>query len=357
MSKTNVKQKVGILAIGAYGGNQTLPFYKEKYQCLFVNTAIQDLDSLTEVDDKYKYHIPGGEGCNKNRKKSKDIFRKDLDNIINEIKEKLPGIEYLIIIGSSGGGTASGILASMKRIAMNELGLKACIIVTVLPNTRTESVKALINSYETLAEIEQVKEAGCTFILDNDKNSNKLKINDMFFCYLDALLTNDSNSVLGNVDNAEVEELLSTSGMATIFKLGKDKSNTQQLISTFHNNIYAPIENDKIIKYVGLINAGKGKEICIDDIYSEIGIPLDAFIGYESDAMICMLAGLSLPYTKMEEIKEKIESNKDTINKSLLAQSESKLSDGLGFFDEFIPAGKSESKKEDKKKSNRDLLF
>ena len=44
----------------------------------------------------------------------------------------MPGIEYLFIIGSAGGGTASGVLASMKRIAMNELGLKACIIVTIL---------------------------------------------------------------------------------------------------------------------------------------------------------------------------------------------------------------------------------
>ena len=154
----------------------------------------------------------------------------------------MPGIEYLFIIGSAGGGTASGVLASMKRIVMNELDLKACIIVTILPNTKTESVKALINAYETLAEIEQLDEAGMT-------------INEMFFCYLDALLTNSSSSVFGNVDNAEIEEMISTPGMAIISKLGKDKSDTQQLISTFRNNIYAPLEDDKVLKYIGLINA------------------------------------------------------------------------------------------------------
>ena len=119
------------------------------------------------------------------------------------------GIEYLFIVGSAGGGTASGILASMKRVAMNDLDLKACPIVTVMPNTKLESVKALINCYETLAEIEKIgDEPGATFILDNDKNSNKLRINEMFFCYLDALLSNQSSSVLGNVDNAEIEELI-----------------------------------------------------------------------------------------------------------------------------------------------------
>ena len=209
MSDLTVKRKCGILSIGAGGGNVGTSFYLAGYPSLFVNSAKLDLDSLTEVDEKYKYHIPGGEGCNKDRKKSKELFRKDIDNIINEIKEKMPGIEYLFIIGSAGGGTASGVLASMKRIVMNELDLKACIIVTILPNTKTESVKALINAYETLAEIEQLEEPGMTIILDNDKNANKMRINEMFFCYLDALLTNASSSVLGNVDNAEIEEMIS----------------------------------------------------------------------------------------------------------------------------------------------------
>lgn len=354
MNDLTVKRKCGILAIGAGGGNVGVQFYKAGYSSLFVNSAKLDLDSLTDVDEEYKYHIPGGEGCNKDRKKSKELFRKDIDNIINEIKEKLPGIEYLFIIGSAGGGTASGVLASMKRIAMNELALKACIIVTILPNTKTESVKALINAYETLAEIEQVEEPGMTVILDNDKNSNKMRINEMFFCYLDALLNNGSSSVLGNVDNAEIEEMISTSGMAIISKLGKDKSNTQQIISTFRNNIYAPLESDKIIKYIGLINSGNGKDMQIEDIYSEVGTPLDAFIGYEADATICLLAGLSLPYTKMGEIKEIIDSNKDTIKRNLTAQNRSKLSEGLGFFDDIVPT---EKPKTESKKNYRDLLF
>lgn len=350
-----IKKKCGFLGIGAYGGNQCLHFYKKEYPCLFINTALPDLNSLTEVDDKYKYHIPGGEGCNKDRKKSKEIFKKDIDNIMNEIKDKLPGIEFLFIVGSSGGGTASGILPSMKRIVMNELGLKACIIITVTPNTKIESVKAMMNCYETLAEIEQLDEAGVTFILDNDKNSNKLRINEMFFCYLDALLTNDSSSVLGNVDNAEIEQLLSATGMAIISKLGKDKSDTQQLINTFHNNVYAPMENDKVIKYIGLINSGAGKNIRIEDIYSEVGTPLDAYVGYESSsgATICVLSGLSLPYAKMQEIKEIIDSNKEAVKKSLMAQKTSRLTESFDFFEDM----QAEEKPKEKKKSNRDLLF
>lgn len=354
MNNSTVKNKCGFLAIGAGGGNVCVPFYKADYPCLFINSAKLDLDSLKEVEEKYKYHIPGGEGCNKDRKKSKELFRKDIDNIMNEIKEKLPCIEYLFVVGAAGGGTASGVLASIKRIAISELALKACIMVTILPNTKNESIKALINAYETLAEIEQLEGAGATIILDNDRNSNKLRINEMFFCYLDALLTNSSVSVLGNVDNAEVEELLSASGMAIISKLGKDKSETQQLISTFRNNIYAPMEDDKVIKYMGLINAGQGKGIQIEDVYKAVGIPFDTYMGYEADATICILSGLSLPYGKMSEIKSIIDSNKDTIKNNLSAQNSSRLSDSLGFFDDIIPVAKP---KAEKNKNYRDLLF
>lgn len=168
-----VKNKSGFVGVGAYGGNQVRPFYKESYPSLFINTALTDLKSLTDVEEEYKYHVPGSEGCNKDRKKSKELFRQEIDNIINEIKEKMSGIEYLFIVASAGGGCGSGVLAALKQVAMEEMDLKACIIITVLPDTKTESIKALINSYETLAEIEQLNEyAGATFILDNDKSTS-----------------------------------------------------------------------------------------------------------------------------------------------------------------------------------------
>lgn len=294
-----LKNKSGFVGIGAYAGNQLLPFYKDGYPCLFVNTATTDLDSLTEVDDQYKYQIPGGEGCNKDRIKSRELFRKDIDNIINEVKEKLPGIEYLFVVASLGGGTGAGSVMPMKRVAMNDLDIKACIVITVLPNTKTESIQALINSYETLAELEALEEPGTMFILDNDKNNNKMKINEIFFCHLDALLTLNCNSALGNIDDAEVEQMLCSRGVSIISKLGKDKSDIQNLISTFHNNVYAPLEDDKVIKYIGLANSGTGHGIRMEDVYEEVGTPLDTYIQYEAKYTLCVLSGLSLPYKKM----------------------------------------------------------
>ena len=347
-----LKTKCGFCGIGAYAGNQVLPFYKEGYPSLFVNTATTDLAALTEVEDEYKYQIPGGEGCNKDRLKSRELFRKDVDNIVNEIKEKLPGIEYLFAVSSLGGGTGAGSVMPLKRVAINDLDIKACVIITVLPNTKTESIQALINSYETLAELEGLEEPGTMFILDNDKNNNKMKINEIFFCHLNALLTLDCNSTLGNIDDAEVEQMLCSRGVSIISKLGKEKSNIQNLISTFHNNVYAPLEDDKVIKYIGLVNSGTNS-IQIKDIYDEVGMPLDTYIQYEAKYTLCILSGLSLPYKKMAEIKEIIDANKDTIKRNLTAQKSNRLSKSVGFFDDIAL----EKKPVEKKKSDRDLLF
>lgn len=58
MNNSTVKNKCGFLAIWAGGGNVCVLFYKADYPCLFINSAKLDLDSLKEVEEKYKYHIP-----------------------------------------------------------------------------------------------------------------------------------------------------------------------------------------------------------------------------------------------------------------------------------------------------------
>ena len=348
-----LKGRVGFVAIGAYGGNQGELFSKAGYSVVFINTAQQDLDSLTDIPDSDKYHIPGGEGCSKDRSKSKTIFSEDLDNVINVIKDKLVGLDYIFIIGSCGGGTGSGILASMKRIIVSELEPKACMVITVLPNTRTESLKALENAYNTLCEIEQLEEPGATFILDNDRLGDKLKINELFFTYLDALLTNNSTSKYGNADTEEIQVMLQTPGIAVITLLDRDKTNTQQIINSFQNNIYAPLEEDKVLTYSMIICAGLGAGVNTEEINAEFGKPYDCFRGYESDITICMLSGLSLPYTKLKEIQKQLESSKDTINRNRAAKSEKRLTSKFEFFEPV----KEEAPKTTKKKCSRDLLF
>ena len=66
-------------------------------------------------------------------------------------------------------------------------------IVTVLPD-KSENFQSYANTVELFQEIEKLDCMGAIFILDNSKNRDKLKINEIFFTHLNALLANEKSS-------------------------------------------------------------------------------------------------------------------------------------------------------------------
>ena len=100
-----MKETVGFIAVGQGGGNIGYLFEQKGHSVIYINTSKEDLDTLDNA--KHTYHIPGGEGCNKNRKKAKNLIIQDFDNVLLQVKEKITE-EIVFIIFSSGGGTGSG---------------------------------------------------------------------------------------------------------------------------------------------------------------------------------------------------------------------------------------------------------
>ena len=78
-----MKGKITFVAVGQAAGNIGRLLEREGYTVLCVNTSQEDLDTLEDV--KFKYHIPKGEGCNKDRHKAKQLVIDDFDNIASEI--------------------------------------------------------------------------------------------------------------------------------------------------------------------------------------------------------------------------------------------------------------------------------
>ena len=60
-----MKNKIAFVAVGQAGGNIGHLFEEKGYSVLYINTSQEDLNTLETA--KYKYHIPNGEGCNKDR--------------------------------------------------------------------------------------------------------------------------------------------------------------------------------------------------------------------------------------------------------------------------------------------------
>lgn len=318
----------GFLGIGQFGGNVTKKFEEVGYPCVVANSSVEDLSTRNA---KNKLHFRNGNGCHKDRRKSKALLKENLEMLIDEVRSKMPEITTLFICASSAGGTGSGMLAAVAKILSSQLGINICIV-TVLPS-RAENFQSYANTIELFQEIEKLKDCiGATFILDNSKHNDKLKINEIFFTHLNTFLANKNGGDYGCLDRSEIDKLLSIPGMSIISILGKDNSN-KLLSSVTSNNIYAPIESNKVVKYVGLMSCNKSVET--SELYSQIGTPIDTYIGTMAPSNVCMIAGLTLPKTRLNEIKSMAQTNMEIIKKGIDAANDSLFEDSLDFLGAF----------------------
>lgn len=338
-----MKQKLSFIALGQAGGNIGKLLEQKGFSVLYLNTSLEDLNTLENV--KYKYHITGGEGCNKDRKKAKQLLIEDFDNIMTEIETTL-GTELIFVIFASGGGTGSGCAPMLIDLLLDE-GKRVGSIV-ILPSIE-ESIKAQMNAYECFGELIQIKESASCFIIDNTKGE-KMVLNQQAVEDICSFLSIPERyqSKKGNIDWAEIEESLCTHGMSTIIQAqGKSSAN---LIQQLQQNEFAMIEHDQVIKYITAVLAS---ESILPDLEKIVGNPLDRFLTYTKEQTICCLLGLSYPESRFEQMYQKVEEEKERIAKNLIMVTESKLEKNINFLEEIQPK---KVEKDVVKKTRRDIM-
>lgn len=347
-----MKERYGFVGLGSMGSNEVAIFLSKEYPVMAANTAQSDLDSL-DIPDEYKYHILNGYGSSKDRKRAKQLLAENdcenFDLLINEIKERFIECKVIFLIASSGGGSGSGMLPATAQRLIDETDKIICIV-TCIPDENA-SLKEFMNCYEFFQEIESIENRGALFAIDNNKNRNKFTLNEQFACYLDAFLNSETNSTLGVVDRAEIENVLSQKGMCIINKYNSETATTQTVIEKIRENIYTPLENDGVVANIALIHSNN--KVRLNEIVDNVGQALATFEGFGADATVLAISGASLPYSKLDEIKQKIDDNKDTIKRNLMATSERRLTGSIDFLGDVT----SEKPKTEKKKSTRDMLF
>lgn len=341
-----MKEKISFVAVGQAAGNIGRLLERKGYAVLYVNTSQEDLDTLE--DAKFKYHIPHGEGCNKNRRKAKQLVIDDFDNIAAEIDSKV-GADMVFVIFASGGGTGSGAGPMLVDLLVDEG--KSVGAITVLP-ARGESVKSHINAYECFTELTAIVGTGACFVIDNE-NGNKLELNGIFVNSLAAFLEipEKHKSVKGNVDKAEIMETLRAHGMAVVVR-GKGRESAGVIQAAGHGALAAP-ESDRAVKYITASLAGNVK---MADLEKAFGTPIDNFQTFNDEETVCCVSGLSYPTSRLEEIYRKVEENKELVKRNLAATREAGLKGGVNFLEELDAPTKGNEKAEGKPKSKRDIM-
>ncbi|WP_317367408.1 hypothetical protein [uncultured Tyzzerella sp.] len=332
-----MKDKIGFIAVGQAGGNIGFLLNQKGFDVAFINTSEGDLATIN-IDGDKKYHIKNGLGCAKDRATAKEVAKNDFNSINQFINKSLGEKELYYLVFSSGGGTGSGISPTFAKIFSQALN-KNIGIITILPSEK-DTLQAHINSYECLKEITEIEDICSVFILDNKSKNDILHINEKFVnLFIKIFDYKKYETQKGNIDEAEILKLLKTEGMINIATCENDE-NTDKLIKNIQENIFAPLENDGNIKYLGL-----SKGIKFDDIIfkKKIGKYLDKFENTNKEYTLAILSGLTLPLKRIKDMKDKISEEKDTIIK-LNTSKNIKLEDI-----DFLNIGKSKPQENIKK--------
>ena len=292
-----MREQIGVLGLGQCGGNIASLLESKGYTSVYVNTSIEDLNSIKGV---HKIHIPHSEGAAKNRKKVLELATDSFGDIIQNITDILTQ-KYILVIFSASGGTGSGLSTPTLRY-LSQIG-KVCVPVAVIPDEDKEYAKSSENAFNLFVEIMNIQNLGATFLLDNSRE-DKLTINQRFTNEFDAFININNSSALGNIDVAERKQMLSCPGVAVLSKLSKAKSSASEVVDSLHNGIYAKIES-KSAKYLAISRSNRS--LSIESIVKEIGFVYDVFSGVSDATTVTMISGLQWPQKRIMQFKNRFE--------------------------------------------------
>ncbi|MDE6181614.1 MAG: hypothetical protein K2F59_00225 [Eubacteriales bacterium] len=333
-----MKEKIGIIAIGQAGGNIGHLLEQKGFELFYINSSKGDLDTIN-TDNSKKYHIKDGLGCAKDRLTAKTLIREDYKNILDKIQEKFSNKLFIYLIFSTGGGTGSGSSPILANFLLEHLE-KNVGLITILPSEK-DTLQAHINAFECFQEISKLEKLGGTFVIDNNTEKNILGINERFTSLFNKIFDyKEYENIKGNIDEGEILKLLNTKGMISLGKCGKGES-TSKLIHNIKKGIFAPLEKDSKIKYLGLFNS-----INFDNTLfkKEIGAYIDKFENVSNEETFAILSGLTLPFNRILKMRDKIQNEKNVITR--FADEENPLDKiGLDFLN-----NKTEKKEEIKEK-------
>ena len=376
---------IGVVGIGAAGGNVADEAYQQGIPAIAINYSEKDLESLEYVQERKK--LIGSEGVGKNRNEAIELMAKNWETATKFVKDNFsaPSIEIIMICFSTGGGSGSGIGPILIELLLAEMPDKTFVAVPIIPDTSEFMINQLncVHASEELSRLPV-----CVLPIDNEqlKKTNthigKAKLyrrtNQTFVDMINSLYRfTEKQSKYGVLDQKDLRTILSTKGIALIAlhkpsKLTEGQVNispegiAEGIQKSWETSIYVPTEK-KQIQRAGLIFEGPDSWLEFIEpmnIFNtfENGMPMDLFEGYyqgDEVTIITILAGLSWYQKRLSEIEDIIRKQQDASQHSLLQDEEyqSTLSNIQTVPRSLPKAGvKAPVKKEQSKKKVSDII-
>lgn len=231
------------IGVGQAGGNVVRELDLNDIKTFFVNTSLEDLDSLNHENSERLFHISGTQGMAKSRELAKQIIgSNENDDIIAEtIYKRYANSKIYFFVFSTAGGTGGGMTNSIMK-AMKEMYPDKIINAVPILNHDNEDMIMQQNSIQCVKELKELYDEGIVtniqFIDNSKKDLNKKEqINKIFANLMTYLLNFENSTKAGNLDAQELEDIFSTRGILTMHEL-ENKDLAQEIANIEKSSIY-----------------------------------------------------------------------------------------------------------------------
>jgi len=349
------------IGLGAAGGNVADEAAKIGYDSIAINYSKSDLDSLIHIKEDMRHYCVGSEGVGKEREIARELLKNNYESVIDFVKKHLSksSVEVIIVTFSTGGGSGSGMSTILLQMLAQQMPDKVFVAAPILPSKN----EVLINQINTLSLLDELSTINvCTIPIDNETvirrngfvSKNKLFqiTNTQFIAQLRELeLYTEKSSKNGILDKKDLKQLFSIKGIMTIAKAkvlnisGTTLSVehfSSEIQNSWNDTIYTPIENNRILR-AGIIFNGNERfleYINYGKIFSIFGnkSPVDLFeANYTDNAgeVISILSGLEWINTRIQEIDELVEEQKNNLSMIDTVEYKSKNTSKEDIFGQF----------------------
>lgn len=315
------------IGVGQAGGNVVRELDLNDIKTYFINTSIEDLESLGHEDNKRQFHISDTKGMGKNRKLAKEIIKTDAnhDIIAETIYKKYANSKIFFFVYSTAGGTGGGMTNDIME-AMKEMYPDKIINAVPILNHDDEDMIMQKNSIECIKELKALYDKNIVsniYFPDNSKKdlNKREQINKIFANQMTTLMTFENTTKKGNLDAQELEDIFSTKGIVTIHELS-NKDLGEEIANIDKSSIYNRVF--KSPKIQGLILGNNLKDIPIKEMIrdsfgvapivhdtvweEEETIVISGGVDFSEDILKLILKPLYDNYKSLKEKRERIES-------------------------------------------------
>ena len=352
----SVKLKLSVIGVGN-AGCQAVQLAKQHGHNVFaINSSEKDLNDNI-VDKSIGAVLIGNKrGAGKNRTTAKEFLKDELKALFNneQFIEVVEPADVVVVVGSTAGGTGSGIGPLLTNRIQATYPSKVCIFFGTLPK-HSESAQAQFNALECVNEASHEALKMPYMLADLSKFENEA--NDVAFSKMTEYVVDCLNILRGDllvetpfgmIDETDLLTILAEPGYMSIYHL-KDltqkklegKSTQGMLIDEIKNSPATMIQKDGIVHKMGImINTPEQvDDPCKAGNFSElqefVGFPLDTFSNYAvaqtpKGEVALIMSGLSKPVDRMSECTQIAKRFTDAIHRKDLGSVADEMNDHKG---------------------------